>query len=123
MKYRELIKKVQHYSGFSDMESKDALDGTVAIVSVHLTEGERKDFASQLPDELQRLALAVYPSDEILKEKDILTQFARIQGVQKNRAKKQLLSAWKAIKDAITAGEIRHIQAQLPARVREQLLY
>jgi DNA-directed RNA polymerase delta subunit len=26
MKYRELIKKVQKYSGFSDSESKDALD-------------------------------------------------------------------------------------------------
>lgn len=123
MKYRELIKKVQHYSGFSDMESKDALDGTVAIVSIHLTEGERKDFASQLPDELKSLALAVYPSDEVLKEKDWLAQFARIQGVKLDRAKKQLLSSWKAIKEAISDGEIKNMQAQMPKKVREQLLY
>jgi uncharacterized protein (DUF2267 family) len=49
MKYRELIKKVQNYSGFSDTESKEALEMMVESLAVHLNEGERKDFASQLP--------------------------------------------------------------------------
>lgn len=122
MKYRELIKRVQHYSGFSDAESKDALDGTVATIAVRLTEGERKDFASQLPEELKDLAMAVYPTEAMLK-KDILSQFAAEQGVDKDRAKKQLLSSWKAIKDAISSGEIRHVREQLPLKIRLRLLY
>lgn len=122
MNYRQLIKKVQYYSGFSDEESKDALDGTVATIALHLTEGERKDFASQLPIELRALAMSVYVTDEAAK-RDILEQFTEVQGVKVDRAKKQLLSSWRAIKDAISIGEIRHIQAQLPARVRTRLLY
>jgi len=115
MKYRELIKKVQTYSGFSDSESKDALDLMVESLAVHLTEGERKDFASQLPEELQDLALSVRATEANSKE-DILKQFMQIQDIPENRAKKQILAAWQAIKDAISKGEIDHIRAQLPNR-------
>ncbi len=113
MKYRELIKKVQLYSGFSDKESKDALDGTVTVLAAHLTEGERKDFASQLPVELQDQALSVFPTTDIVKQ-DIFEQFQIVQNIDEPRAKKQILSAWHALKDALTPGQIDHIRAQLP---------
>jgi uncharacterized protein (DUF2267 family) len=113
MGYRELIKKVQDYSGFSDKESKEALQHLVESLAVHLTEGERKDFASQLPQELQDIALAVYATEENSR-KDLLLDFMETQHIKKARAKKQILSAWKALKDAISDGEIRHIRAQLP---------
>lgn len=113
MGYRELIKKVQIYSGFSDAESKDALDCLIEVLAVHLNEGERKDFASQLPQELQDMALAVLPTEQNARQ-DILQQFMDNQHVELPRAKKQLLSAWHALKDAISGGEIEHIRAQLP---------
>jgi len=113
MSYRELIKKVQKYSGFSDSESKDALDLMVESLAVHLTEGERRDFASQLPQELQNIALSVQATRENSKE-DILQQFMEIENIDEPRAKKQIYSAWKALKDAISGGEINHIRAQLP---------
>jgi uncharacterized protein (DUF2267 family) len=113
MKYREMIKKVQKYSGFSDSESQDALQLMVESLAVHLTEGERKDFASQLPQELQDIALSVEATDENANE-DILQQFMEIENIDEGRAKKQIYSAWKALKDAISGGEINHIRAQLP---------
>lgn len=113
MKYQEMIKKVQQYSGFSNSESKDALDCTVETLAVHLTEGERKDFASQLPHELQDRALSVFATRSTAKE-DILEQFARLQNITIDHAKKQLLSSWRVIKDAISDGEIQDIRAQLP---------
>lgn len=113
MGYRELIKKVQGYSGFSDAESKDALDCMVATLAIHLNEGERKDFASQLPEGLQDIALAVLPTEQTAKQ-DIFEQFMENQHVDEPRAKKQMLAAWKALKDALSKGEIKHIQAQLP---------
>lgn len=113
MKYREIIKKVQDYSGFSDSESQDALQMMVESLAVHLTEGERKDFASQLPSELQDIALSVLPTEESVNQ-DILDQFMEIQEIDENRAKKQIKAAWQALKDAISGGEIEDIKAQLP---------
>jgi uncharacterized protein (DUF2267 family) len=113
MSFREMIKKVQHYSGFSDQESKDALEMMVESLAVHLTEGERKDFASQLPQELQDIALSVMPTKKIARQ-DIVEQFMEIERIDEPRAKKQIHSAWRAIKDAISPGEIDDIRAQLP---------
>ncbi|MBW3568610.1 DUF2267 domain-containing protein [Candidatus Parcubacteria bacterium] len=113
MGYRELIKKVQLLSGFSDKESKEALEHMVESLSVHLTEGERKDFASQLPQELKDLALSVHATKENSRQ-DILEQFMENQHIDEPRAKKQILSAWKALKEAISEGEIEDIRAQLP---------
>lgn len=115
MKYRELIKKVQSYSGFSDSESKEALEMMVESLAVHLNEGERKDFASQLPQELKDMALSVYPSEENAKE-DIIEQFMEYEHIDEGRAKKQIHASWKALKDALSPGEIDHIRAQLPNR-------
>jgi uncharacterized protein (DUF2267 family) len=113
MTFREMIKKMQLYSGFSDKESEESLELMVESLSVHLTEGERKDFASQLPKELQAIALSVWPTKEIARQ-DMLRQFMRIQQIDEKRAKKQILCAWKTLRDAITPGEIQDIRAQLP---------
>jgi len=116
MGYRELIKKVQLYSGFSDAESKDALDVTVESLAVHLNEGERKDFASQLPEELQDIALAVLPTEETASQ-DIIEQVMELEHIDEGHAKKQILSAWQALKEAISPGQIEHVKAQLPGKM------
>lgn len=120
MKYRELMKRVQHLSGFSDKESKEALNATVEVIAVRLTDDERKDFASQLPTELQDIALTVRATEDNTKQ-DIVEQIVKTQSVTKARAKKQLLSAWTAIKEAISPGEIDDIRAQLPKRTASLL--
>ncbi len=116
MKYRELIKKVQLYSGFSRSESKDALDCMVETLAIRLNEGERKDFASQLPSELRGMALSVLPSEENLRP-NILEQFMYNQHVTRTRAMKQIKAAWRALKEAISSGQVEHIRAQLPNKV------
>jgi len=115
MGFRELIKKVQVYSGFSDQESKDALEHMVETLAVHLNEGERKDFASQLPQELKDIALSVLATEENSRQ-DILQQFMENQHIEEGRAKKQILSAWHALKDAVSPGQIEHIRSQLPKK-------
>lgn len=59
MQYRELVKTVQDYSGFSDSEADEALRVFIETLSARLEGGEREDFASQLPSELKDLALSV----------------------------------------------------------------
>ena len=114
MGFRELIKKVQQYSGFTDAESKDALECMVENLAVRLDEGERKEFASQLPEELQDIALTVIPTEENTRQEDIVAQFMELQGVDEPRAKMQILASWHALKDAITPNEINDIRSQLP---------
>jgi uncharacterized protein (DUF2267 family) len=113
MGFRELVKRVQNYSGFSAAESEDALEMMVESLAVHLSDGERQDFASQLPMELQDLALAVLPTEAHAKQ-DMLEQFMEEERIDEGRAKKQMFAAWQALKDALTSGQIDHIRAQLP---------
>lgn len=120
MGYRELIKKIQHDAGFSDAESKAALDQMVESIAERLTDGERKDFASQLPAELQTIALASAESRQERHE-DIIHEFMEKEGIDEARAKKQVMTAWSALKSFITEGEIRHIKSQLPDNVAAQL--
>ena len=120
MKFRELIKKVQHDSGFSDAESQDALELMVTSIAERLTEEERDDFASQLPLELQDIAMSVKPATAT--RKDILAEFMEREDIDEAHAKKQVLSAWGAIKAAISPGEIADMRAQFSKKTAE-LLY
>jgi len=109
---RELVKKVQLYSGFSDSESQVALEQMVDSLAKRLTDDERKDFASQLPPELQAIALTTIPLVD--RRMDIIDEFMETERIDEPRAKKQVLSAWRALKNAISPGEISDIKAQLP---------
>jgi uncharacterized protein (DUF2267 family) len=114
MSFRELIKKVQLASGFSDSESQEALELMVESLAERLNEGERKDFASQLPTELKVIALSADPLEAELYDKNILSEFMERENIEEGHAKKQILSAWKALKEALSEGEINDIRAQLP---------
>lgn len=113
MGFRQMIKKVQMYSGFSDKESKEALEHMVESLAVRLNDGERKDFASQLPQQLKAIALTVRSTADNTR-KDLVEDFMEAQKVDMARAKKQIHSTWRALKEAISPGEINDIRAQLP---------
>jgi uncharacterized protein (DUF2267 family) len=115
MGFREMIKRVQIYLGFSDVESRDALELMVECLAVRLDDGERKDFASQLPQQLQDIALTVLPSEENT-HMELVVQFMGVQEIDRAHAVKQIHAAWHVLKDAVTGGEINHIRAQLPNR-------
>jgi uncharacterized protein (DUF2267 family) len=113
MGFRELVKRVQTYSGFSDQESRDALELMVESIAVRLEENGRKDFASQLPEYLSDIVLSVYPSAENSRG-DLINQFMEYENLNEGRAKRQMLAAWRALKDAISERQINLIRAQLP---------
>jgi uncharacterized protein (DUF2267 family) len=120
MTYRELIKRVQQYSGFSDSESQDALVLFVKNLAARLTPGERKDFASQLPAELKEVAMT-HETSRVKTADSFIQQFCLQEDIDESHAKKQVMSAWRAIKDAISEGEIKDIKAQLPTDLAAQL--
>jgi uncharacterized protein (DUF2267 family) len=113
MQYKQLVKRVQDYSGFSDQEAEGALRLIVEKLATRLTQSERKDFASQLPDELEDLALSGKETQTFSAE-DMLDELCEQENINKGRAKKQVFAVWRALKDAISPGEIKDIKAQLP---------
>ncbi len=120
MNYRQLIKKVQDYSGFSDKESEDALQVVVETLATRLTPEERKDFSSQLPAELQKVAEAVTTTRKLSAD-DFFKDIIEAENIDEGRAKKQIMAVWQALKDAISPGEIEDIKAQLPKDLAAQL--
>lgn len=121
MGYREMIKKVQYYSGFSDSESENALVMFIKLLAESLTPDERMDFASQLPAELQDTVVAAEEIESTMDMEDILESIAEEQNVNEDHVKKQIMAAWKTVKDAITKGEIDDIRSQLPRDMASQL--
>lgn len=121
MKYRELVKKVQSYSGFSDKESEDALQLVTETLAVRLTEGERKDFASQLPEELKDMAMSIEGDPDKLSKDEFYKEIEETQGIDHGHAKKQIMAVWQALKDALTPGQIKHIKTQLPGDLSSEL--
>jgi uncharacterized protein (DUF2267 family) len=113
MGYREMVKTVQRYSGFSDHESESALHTFLRVLSRRLTSDEREDLASQLPAELQDDALQTEETDKMQME-DLMQEMADELEVDESRAKKQIMAAWNTLKDAVTPGEIQHIRSQMP---------
>ena len=113
MKYHELVNHVQQYSGMSDAESTEALELMVVTLAIRLRDGERLEFASELPDKLQDIALTVRSTDDNWKE-DLLKQFMDLQHIDENRAKRQIKAAWKALKHAISHREVEDIKSHLP---------
>jgi len=114
MLYRELIRKVQEYSGFSDAESQDALHLLVEILAVQLPEQLRQRLASELPEELEEVVLYSASDDEHSSE-EILAQSMDLQGIDKRHAVKQIKTAWAALEDTLSEDEIEDIKAELPS--------
>lgn len=121
MRYREMIKKVQLYSGFSDSESENALVTFVKMLARRLTPDERMDFASQLPAELQDTVVSIEETDDNMSMEDMLETIADEQNIDEDHAKKQIMAAWQTLRDAISKGEIDDIRAQLPKDMTAQL--
>jgi uncharacterized protein (DUF2267 family) len=121
MGFRELVKRVQRYSGFSDQESRDALELMVESIAVRLNESGRKDFASQLPEYLSDIVLSVYPSEEN-SHGDLINQFIQYEHTNEGRARQKMLAAWRALRDAISERQINLIKSQLPLSTTAYLI-
>lgn len=112
MSYIDLIREIQDASGLSPRESREVLDNTVESLASLLDDEDREDFASQLPGELQYVALDAEPLDGGNRT-DLLTQFIERQQVDEDEARTLIGAAWKAIRDVINGGEATHIRSRL----------
>lgn len=113
MTYKELIRRVQDYSGFSDRESEDSLRLIVETLSSRLEEDGRENFASQLPQELESVALGPQETDTFTSS-DMYEELSQLENIDRSHVKRQLMAVWEALKDALSAGQLNELRSQLP---------
>lgn len=113
MSLGQLIKRVQQYSGLPYQESKDALIMLVEGLAARLGDRERQQFARYLPEQLQDIALSVYPMNN---QYDIVAHFMYYQNIGKARAHRQIAAAWRALCDTIDRTEIEALRTGLPMK-------
>lgn len=113
MGFNDMISTVRLASNLSDTESRDALEMMVESLAVHLPERERREFAEQLPEELRDIALSVMATEENSRM-DIVKQFMLIEHISRGRAKRQIISAWRALKRTIDITKLEHIKHFVP---------
>jgi len=114
--YNDLIHRVQNYShDLTDEESREALELMVVALCTRLRDEERKEFAAELPTELQNIALIVQKTESDTR-KNLLKQFMDLQKIDESHAKEQIKAAWCALRDAVSRREIEEVKSQLPPR-------
>lgn len=113
MSYRELVQKVQNYSGFSRNESEVALKVFVKKLAARLKPDAREKLAKHLPRNLRKYALTLESSD-VKTASDFMQQVCEEANVTEYRAVQQVICSWEAIKDTVNESVIESIKAQLP---------
>ena len=114
MQYRQFLKRVQDFSGFSDSEALEATRVFLETLGARLTYGEFKNFCAQLPQEIAVLAVPSTAKLEKLHGTEFLERIAERQHITTPHAKKQMYAVWETLKEAVDEGQMRHVKAQLP---------
>lgn len=120
MSFKQMVTRMQVITGFPYEESKDALEHMVESIAVRLDDRTRRDFAEELPEHLQDIALSVRATEDNSRP-DIILDFMHVQAVPRLRAKKQVLAAWEVINQVVTSVELAEVESHLPEQTVLQL--
>lgn len=119
MKADEFIKEVKERAGLSSREEAiEATHATLSVLGERLFGGERDHLAAQLPSELQSFLMEAEGSSKF----DVDEFFVRISEEENcavDEAVEHAQAVINVLCDAVTAGEIDDLKAQLPKDIAE----
>ncbi|MBN2014800.1 MAG: DUF2267 domain-containing protein [Candidatus Altiarchaeota archaeon] len=121
---REFAGRVQDYSGLDSLAKTEKLIALVFhLLSARLTIKEGGDLASQLPKELKMLWERVRVKDvdvvKLSREEFIDKVMQELGFDDREKAKKAVKAVFYAIKSQVSEGEIKDVEAQLPADLKQ----
>ena len=116
MKYDEFINRVQEGASLESREQAEkATRATLGTLVRHLSEGEKQDLASQLPEPLKRQVLAVSGSRERFSLEEFFTRVQQEEGgVDRRETERHARAVAGVMSDAVTRGELTDVFSQLP---------
>lgn len=114
MKEHEIVSAVQQSTGIGDQASAErAVRATLKVLGSRLAGGEAHDVAAQLPPGLAEVLPAEGPGERFEVD-EFYRRVAAEEGADVGVARQHARAVAAALQAAITDGELRDLQSQLP---------
>lgn len=115
MQYEEFIEKVRDRTQSTPATAAIATASTLTTLGERVSGGETEDLASQLPKELKG-QLSGQPQENAgsFSIDEFFQRVARREGVSNQQAQEHAKAVIRVISEAVTGGELKDVQSQLP---------
>jgi uncharacterized protein (DUF2267 family) len=119
--YRRLLNQVQSAAALDTAEDAEtALEVVLGSLLRRLTSGEAKDLIAQLPSLMQPALYALPPGpDKGITRQSIEADLVQRLNVDSTRATRLLTAVGATVAQSVSPGQVKDIQSQLPAELRE----
>lgn len=115
MRYDEFLARVREHGEYADQGEADRTTRAVlGLLGQRLVDGERKDLAAQLPEQLQNEVLSA-PAQEAFGVEELLRRLAHELSATEETARWDASAVLATLAEAVSGGQLNQILTQLPA--------
>ena len=115
MQYQEFINRVQNRAKMPSLEDAvKAVRVNLETLGERLTPDEATNLSAQLPEEIGRFLTEKRGEPEKFNLSDFFERVSEKEGVELPQGTYHARAVMSVLQDAVTAGEIRNVEAQLP---------
>ena len=118
LQYDEFIRSVAERAGISREDAERLTAATLQTLAERITGGEAEDLAAQLPQELKPHLTGVGEEAESFDVDVFVARVAERAGTDPDQALAHGGAVFATLREAVTAGELDDIAAQLPEGLR-----
>jgi uncharacterized protein (DUF2267 family) len=116
MQYSEFMGQVHHRARVDSMDKAvAAVRATLTVLGQRLAGGEPDDLAAELPNEIGRYLREAAPRGQRFGFQEFMERVSQEEGVDLPEAVHHARVVIEVLQEAVSAGEIEDVRAQLPA--------
>jgi uncharacterized protein (DUF2267 family) len=117
MNLHDMLGPVSNQTGMDREQTEKVTRAFLETLALRLDDNEARELAMQLPMELQNALALTEPEIEKLSPDELLSRFDGAVGLDEARADQAARAVWRALKDAVSAGEVGDVKSQLPSEL------
>lgn len=121
MKLHEMLGLVSNETGMDREQTEKVTRAFLETLTLRLGDDEAQELASQLPMELQNCLAPTQPEVEKLSPNEFVSRFGKTAGLDEARADQSARAVWRALREAVSAGEMGDVKSQLPSELNDLL--
>ncbi|WP_055490816.1 DUF2267 domain-containing protein [Streptomyces sp. TP-A0356] len=117
MDYETFLDTVSRRAQLPRDKAEALTRATLETLAERLTRGEADDLASELPKPMKEALVSPTPEAEGFGLDEFVNRVSRRSGLDQEEARKGVEAALSTLRDAVSAGEFRHVLSQLPQEI------
>lgn len=114
MTYDDLLGRVAVGAGLEKEEANRVTRAFFQTLAKRLGNDEAREFATQLPTELQDTLAPTDPDVETFSVDEFLDRVGEEAGIEPARVEQAAHAVWRVVNDAVSNGELGDVESQLP---------